>query len=339
MLIKEHYPLKKLNTFGIDVYARYFAEVTNIEQIREVFRTDSKQKESHLILGGGSNLLFTNHFGGLVIKVSLMGVEVISEDANYVVVKAAAGEDWDQFVNYCVKRGWGGLENLSMIPGQVGSSPIQNIGAYGAELSNCFESLVAFEKRTGKIISFNSEDCQFGYRTSIFKRDAQNLFVILSVSFRLRKTGHLLKLGYGSIKEELQKGKIAEPTISDIREVVCTIRRNKLPDPALTGNAGSFFKNPVVSRDTFEKIKISYPDLVSFPEKDGVKLAAGWLVENAGWKAYRLGDAGVHPSQALVLVNYGNANGMEILKLSEKIKSSVLEKYGVNLEPEVNILT
>ncbi len=339
MLFKENYPLKKLNTFGIDVYARYFAEVTNIEHLREVFRTDLRQKKSHLILGGGSNLLFTNNFDGLVIKVSLTGVEVISEDANHVVVKAAAGEDWDQFVSHCVKRGWGGLENLSMIPGQVGSSPIQNIGAYGAELKDCFESLEAFEKRTGKIITLNSEDCQFGYRTSIFKRDARNLFVILSVSFRLRKTGHVLKLGYGSIKDELQKCRITEPTIADIREVVCTIRRNKLPDPALTGNAGSFFKNPVLSKDAFEKIKIIYPDLVSFPDKDGVKLAAGWLVENAGWKAYRLGDAGVHPSQALVLVNYGNANGMEILNLSEKIKNSVLEKYGVNLEPEVNIVT
>jgi len=339
MLIIENQSLKKYNTFGIDVSARYFTEVTRQEKFQQVLEHFSAETTPHLILGAGSNLLFTNNFEGLVIKVSLKGIDITEENEQEVLVKVAAGEDWDQFVSHCVEQGWGGLENLSLIPGQVGSSPIQNIGAYGVEMKDCFESLKAFEKSTGNTKTFIASDCQFGYRDSIFKREAHGKYVIVSVSFRLSKKSHVLQLGYGAIQAELQQQGILQPGISDVRRVVCNIRRSKLPDPAVTGNAGSFFKNPVVGLHQYEILKRDYPLLVAFPDKGGMKLAAGWLIEKAGWKGYRDGDAGVHPLQALVLVNYGKATGQNILRLAEKIKESVANKFGVKLETEVNIIS
>lgn len=338
MHIKENHSLKNLNTFGIDVSARYFAEVETLEELRQVFELFPAETTPHLLLGGGSNLLFTGDYDGLVIKINFKGIEVVEENESEVLVKAAAGEDWDHFVNYCVLHGWGGLENLSLIPGQVGSSPIQNIGAYGVELKDSFEQLEAYEKSTGEICTFYSGDCRFGYRNSIFKREAKGKYVILSVNFRLRKKEQLLKLGYGAIQTELLQRGILQPTIANVREVVCSIRQSKLPDPTVTGNAGSFFKNPVVEQHVFEHLKDEYPGLVAFPDKGGMKLAAGWLIERAGWKGYRQGDAGVHPMQALVLVNHGKASGSEITALSEKIKASVMKIFGVELETEVNII-
>jgi UDP-N-acetylmuramate dehydrogenase len=338
MLIKENQSLKKFNTFGIEVSARYFAEVETLEDLRQVFERFPAETNPHLLLGGGSNLLFTNDFEGLVIKMSMKGIEISREDDQEVVVKAAAGEDWDHFVSYCVDRGWSGLENLSLIPGQVGSSPIQNIGAYGVELKDSFDQLEAYEKSTGEVCTFSAEGCRFGYRDSFFKREGRNRFVILSVSFRLRKNNYGLKLGYGAIQSELAKQGITKPGIAQMREVVCSIRRNKLPDPAITGNAGSFFKNPVVDMYKFEALQKEHPAIVAFPDKDGMKLAAGWLIEQAGWKGYRQGDAGVHTLQALVLVNYGTSTGKEIMHLSEKIKISVFEQFGVKLDTEVNII-
>jgi UDP-N-acetylmuramate dehydrogenase len=338
MLIKENQSLKKFNTFGIDVSAQYFAEVETLEELRKVLELFAADATPHLILGGGSNLLFTAGYEGLVIKINLKGIEVVEENKSEVLVKAAAGEDWDQFVNFCVVHGYGGLENLSLIPGQVGSSPIQNIGAYGVEVKDCFESLEAYDKSSGILQTFSAEACRFGYRDSIFKREAKGKYVILSASFRLRKKDHLLNLGYGAIQAELKQRGILQPTIAAVREVVCAIRRSKLPDPAVTGNAGSFFKNPVVDLPAFERLKAAYPGLVAFPDKDGMKLAAGWLIEQAGWKGYRQGDAGVHTLQALVLVNHGTSTGKEIMHLSEKIKISVFEQFGVELDTEVNII-
>ncbi len=338
MLIKENHSLKHFNTFGIDVSARYFVEVETPEELRLVFQRFPAETTPHLLLGGGSNLLFTADYEGLVVKINLKGIEVVEENEGEVVVKAAAGEDWDHFVNFCVVHGYGGLENLSLIPGQVGSSPIQNIGAYGVEVKDCFESLEAYDKSNGKLLIFSTEACHFGYRDSIFKREAKGKYVILSVNFRLRKKDHVLKLGYGAIQAELQQRGVLQPTIADVREVVCAIRRSKLPDPAVTGNAGSFFKNPLVDLPTFERLKAAFPGLVAFPDKSGMKIAAGWLIEQAGWKGYREGDAGVHPLQALVLVNHGKAKGMELAALSEKIKASVKELFGLELETEVNII-
>lgn len=338
MQIKENHSLKNFNTFGIEVSARYFAQVETPEELWQIFERFPAVNTPHLLLGGGSNLLFTADYEGLVIKVNFKGIEVVEENESELLVKAAAGEDWDNFVSYCVDRGWGGLENLSLIPGQVGSSPIQNIGAYGVEVKDCFESLEAYDKSNGKIRRFSAEACDFGYRDSIFKREAKGKYVILSVNFRLCKKDHVLTLGYGAIQAELQQRGISQPTIANVREVVCSIRRSKLPDPAITGNAGSFFKNPLVEQSFFQRLKAEYPGLVAFPDKGGMKLAAGWLIEQAGWKGYREGDAGVHPLQALVLVNHGKACGKEIAALSEKIKASIMKIFGVELETEVNII-
>jgi len=337
MTILENHSLKHLNTFGMNACSRYFAEVTSAGQLIRLFGQFPPGQYQHLILGGGSNILFTENFEGLVVKINNQGIQVTSENEHEVVVKAAAGEDWDRFVAYCTANGWGGLENLSLIPGQVGSSPIQNIGAYGVELKDCFESLEAYDKTSQAVSTFYHSDCHFGYRSSVFKKEARGRYVIMSVSFRLKKCNHHLKLEYGIVSSELKKMGVTNPTITDLREVVCTIRRTKLPDPEIVPNAGSFFKNPVIDKSKFIQLSQKHEGLVAYPENEGFKLAAGWLIEKTGWKGYREGDAGVHPLQALVLVNYGNASGLEILNLAERIKISVLEKFGVALEPEVNI--
>ena len=338
MEILENHSLEPLNTFGLDVRARYFAEVRTIEELLQLFERFPPASVPHLILGGGSNLLFTGDYRGLVIKISLKGLDVTEETEDCVEVTAAAGEDWDAFVGQCVERGWGGLENLSLIPGQVGSSPIQNIGAYGVELKDHFVQLEALDKKTGAILILDKDACRFGYRDSLFKGEGRGRYVILSVRFRLSKRKHRLSLGYGAILAAMEQKGITEPTIADVREVVCDIRRSKLPDPAITGNAGSFFKNPVISLDRYERLKIKYPAIVAYPDPNGMKLAAGWLIEQTGWKGYREGDAGIHPLQALVLVNYGKASGSQLIELSEKVKASVKQRFGVRLETEVNII-
>ncbi|MFO7979007.1 MAG: UDP-N-acetylmuramate dehydrogenase [Bacteroidales bacterium] len=336
--MQHNYPLKHLNTFGLDVKARYFLEVTDPASMKQVFAREAFLAQPHMILGGGSNVLFSSDYPGTVIRIKTQGKHLVSSHPDHVIIEAQAGEEWDQLVAWTVENNWGGLENLSLIPGQAGTSPIQNIGAYGVELKDVFHSLVALEISTGTLHTFLAEDCQFGYRYSIFKGPAKGRFVILSVRYRLTAGEHHINTGYGAIGRELQAMGVQQPTIADVRQAVCAIRHSKLPDPKVTGNAGSFFKNPVVGTDLFNKLSGQYPDLVAYPAPAGMKLAAGWLIEKAGWKGFRRSDVGVHPHQALVLVNYGNASGAQILELSREIQQSVSNKFGVELQPEVNIL-
>ncbi len=336
--MQQNYPLKHLNTFGLDVKARYFLEVNDSATLLQVFAQGAFLPQPCMILGGGSNVLFTRDYPGTVIRIKTQGKQLISSHPDHVIVELQAGEEWDQLVEWTVENNWGGLENLSLIPGQAGTSPIQNIGAYGVELKDVFYSLEALEINTGTRHTFFAKDCQFGYRYSIFKGPAKNRFVILSVRFRLTRGHHPLKTGYGALARELQAMGVQQPTIANVRKAVCTIRNSKLPDPKVTGNAGSFFKNPVVDAERFNKLSARHPELVAYPAPEGMKLAAGWLIEKAGWKGFRRNDAGVHPHQALVLVNYGNATGTQILELSREIQQSVARKFGVELQPEVNIL-
>lgn len=298
---------------------------------------EQSNKEPQLILGGGSNILLTKNVEGLVLKIEIGGIEEVKEDVKHIYVRAGAGENWHAFVQYTIQRNWGGLENLSLIPGNVGAAPIQNIGAYGVELKDVFYELEAYDRKEKKIFSFGVNDCQFDYRSSIFKTSGKGRYIILNVTFILHKHP-VLNTHYGAIREELKKMDITSPTIQDVSRAVIKIRRSKLPDPADIGNAGSFFKNPVIDQKSFLFLSEKYPDIPAYPHEDqSVKLAAGWLIEQCGWKGYREGDAGVHKNQALVLVNYGKATGREIYALSEKILESVQKKFGVELEVEVNI--
>jgi len=338
MEILKDYSLKSLNTFGLNVDAKYFTKVASLVGIREIAEFIEIKKLPYLFIGGGSNILFTKDFNGLVIKIDLRGIEIIDEDAQHVFVKAASGENWDEFVRYCVNHNYGGIENLSLIPGSVGASPIQNIGAYSVEMKDFFYEVEFYDLTDDSVKNFKKGDCHFGYRSSIFKNELKGKVVILSVTFRLNKKP-FFKTDYGVIKDELKKLGVKELTAKAIREAVINIRRRKLPDTDIIGNAGSFYKNPVVTAEKHNEIKSAFPSLVSFPQSDGTyKLAAGWLIEQCGWKGKRVRDAGVHDKQALVLVNYGNATGEDILELSEKIKSSVYEKFGVELEREVNVV-
>jgi UDP-N-acetylmuramate dehydrogenase len=334
---QENISLKLYNTFGVDARARYFVEILTEEDVKDMAVTLRDIHLPLLILGGGSNVLFTKDYPGTVLKISTKGIDVIKEDKDYTWVRSSAGEKWDDLVNFCVTNGWGGLENLSAIPGNAGTGPVQNIGAYGAEMKDTFENLEAFDLEKKEKKTFTKEGCEFGYRDSIFRSEVKSRFIILNVTFRLRKDA-VLCLDYGNIREELALMKIDHPGIGDVREAVCRIRSRKLPDPGVTGNAGSFFKNPVIPIDEFEKLKGSFPGIVSFPQEGKIKLAAAWLIEQCGWKGKRTGNAGVHSTQPLVLVNHGNATGKEILLLSEEIRKSVCEKFGVILETEVNII-
>jgi len=333
----EDISLKPYNTFGIDVRARFFAEALSEEDIMILAGNLREEYHPLLILGGGSNILFTKDFPGTVMKISTKGILVIKEDEDTIWVKASAGENWDELVKFCVNKGWGGLENLSAIPGNVGTSPVQNIGAYGVEMKNAFFELEAFDLESNVKRIFSKEECGFGYRESIFKLQYKGRFIILSVTFRLEKNP-VLCLGYDNIMEELSLLKVNHPGIADVREVICRIRSRKLPDPAVTGNAGSFFKNPVILPQQFEKLKELFPGIVSYLQDGKIKLAAAWMIEQCGWKGKRIGNAGVHPTQPLVLVNHGNATGLEILNLSKEIQKSVFERFGVTLEREVNII-
>ena len=345
MKIEENISLKPFNTFGIDAKARYFSSFASTEELSELLQEkEARNKEQLLILGGGSNVLFTKDFDGWVLKNGLKGIELIKEDADFFYVKAKAGEPWHDFVVYCIEHNYAGIENLSLIPGCVGASPMQNIGAYGVEIKDLFEELEAYHLYDKKIVKFNVKDCEFGYRESIFKRRYRNEFIILNVTFRLRKVP-LFNTSYGAIEEELQKMKVTDLSIGNISQAVINIRSGKLPDPKVIGNAGSFFKNPTVQHEKFLKLQKLYPNIPNYSinnqptdKEQFVKLAAGWLIEQCGWKGIRKGDAGCHAKQALVLVNYGNANGKEIYLLSEEIIESVEEKFGVKLEREVNII-
>jgi UDP-N-acetylmuramate dehydrogenase len=336
MQIHEAFSLLPYNTFRIDVKARYFSTFTNTDELAEVVAADSRLPT--FILGGGSNILFTKDYDGLVLKNEIKGIEVQHEDAGHVYVKAGAGENWHQFVLYCIQHNWAGVENLSLIPGNIGAAPIQNIGAYGVELDNIFLSLEAYHLQEKKVHTFTAVDCEFGYRDSVFKNRYKDQFAILSVTFRFRKKP-IFHVSYGAITEELEKMGVTELTIKAVSQAVINIRNSKLPDPEKIANSGSFFKNPEVSAARYEELKLKFPGIIAYPLPNGtVKLAAGWMIEQCGWKGYRKGNAGCHAMQALVLVNYGNATGKEIYDLSEEILQSVNEKFGVILEREVNII-
>ncbi len=329
--------LKPYNTFGIDVLAKLFYEATSITQLQELMQTPEYKLNQKLIVGGGSNLLFTQNVNALVVKNNLKGMEIISETENDVTVKCASGEVWHEFVMWCIKHNYAGLENLSLIPGCTGASPMQNIGAYGVEIKDVFYELEAMDTETGNLKTFTKSDCEFGYRESVFKRQFKNQFIIVSVTFKLSKkpTFHI---EYGAIKQELDNMKVTDLSIKAISQAVINIRSSKLPNPAQIGNAGSFFKNPEVPSQTTDRLKKEFPNLVSYPLENGnFKLAAGWLIEQSGLKGYRVGDAGVHTLQALVLVNYGTATGKQIYDLSTHVLSTVEQKFGVQLEREVNI--
>jgi UDP-N-acetylmuramate dehydrogenase len=344
MHLQANISLKKYNTFGIDVLAKYFATFDTVDTLGQLLQYKDERANSQknqtpiLILGGGSNMLFTKNFDGVVLKNELKGIELIHEDDQFVYVKAAAGESWHQFVLHCINNNWAGVENLSLIPGNVGASPMQNIGAYGVEIKDVFHSLEAFHLTEKKIVTFNIADCAFGYRESVFKKKYKNQFVITSVTFRLSKQPKF-NTSYGAIEQELEKMGVITPTIKSISDAVINIRSSKLPDPKVIGNAGSFFKNPEISSETFDQLKSAFPEIIGYQlANHNVKLAAGWLIEQCGWKGYRIGDAGCHAKQALVLVNYGHAKGEEIFALSENIIDSVNKKFGVILEREVNII-
>ena len=327
--------LKEYNTFGISVKAEMFAVFSSIEELKQIlsFRNDKKL----LVLGGGSNLLLTKDFDGLVIKNEIKRFEVIEETASEVIVESGAGENWHEFVLNCIDKGFGGIENLSLIPGSVGASPMQNIGAYGVEIKDVFESLSAYHIASGEIHYFDKTKCEFGYRESIFKNKVKGEYIILTVTFRLTKNP-TINSSYGAINEQLKVMGIENPTIQELSAAVIAIRQSKLPDPKIIGNAGSFFKNPTVEIALLEQIQNNYPDIPNYPAENGRKLAAGWLIEKAGWKGRTFDNYGVHKLQALVLVNYGNCTGQEIFDLSSQIIQDVFDKFGVLLEREVNIL-
>ena len=338
MIPEKNVSLKTYNTFGIDVNAALFLEVHSINDFRECLSNSIFKELPWMVIGGGSNILLTRDFEGLVLKNSIKGIEKVSENAEHVYVKAGAGEVWHQFVLYCISNNYGGAENLSLIPGSVGAGPMQNIGAYGAELKDIFFELEALDLATGAVHTFNNADCKFGYRNSIFKNSHKNQYIILSVTFELRKQP-VFNVRYGAIETELKAMGVQELSLKAISDAVCNIRKSKLPDPALLGNAGSFFKNPEVSNQKYADLKENYPDLVAYPTSaETMKLAAGWMIEKCGWKGRQFDNYGVHKNQALVLVNYGGASGKSIFELSTEIVDSVRKTFGVDLEIEVNVV-
>ena len=333
----EDFSLKKYNTFGVEAKARFFFEFTEVEDLTEFLHGNSSWKEESIfLLGGGSNLLFVNDFDGLMIHPNVPGIECVREDRNQVWLEVGAGYDWDRFVDYCVKNEYYGLENLSLIPGTVGAAPVQNIGAYGVEVQDFVVMVNGFDIKTMTACNIPAEECRFAYRDSVFKQELENQFVVTSVIFRLDKFPDF-KLEYGHLKAEVEKH--GEPGLQAIRDAVVAIRESKLPDPKVLGNAGSFFKNPVVDREDASKLKALFPEMPVYTAGEGKsKLAAGWLIDRCGWKGFREGDAGVHKDQALVLVNYGNASGRDLFQLAQKIKQSVAERFDIDLEPEANIV-
>ena len=338
MNIIENYPLLKLNTFGVDVKAKYFTSINTINELIELTKTNLFKDLELLILGGGSNILFTKDFDGLVILNNIKGKEIIDQNQQSIFLKIGAGENWHELVMYCVDNGWGGIENLSLIPGNTGTAPMQNIGAYGVEIKETFVQLEALEISSGKIVKFNNSDCEFGYRESVFKNKMKNQYIILNITLELKKNP-VLNINYGDVKAILESQNIKNPAIKEVSNAIISIRQSKLPDPKKIGNSGSFFKNPIVSLNQLELIKKKYPNVVNYEiNENEFKIAAGWLIERAGWKGKKFNNYGVHEKQALVLVNYGLANGMEIFELSEKIILDIKDKFGITLEREVNII-
>lgn len=335
-MIEQNVDIKPYNTFGISVKASQFARFSTLDELKSIF----KQKDADLpflILGGGSNLLFTQDYDGIVLKNEINGFEIVKKEGDDVYVRAGAGEVWHSFVLRTLSLNLGGVENLTLIPGSVGASPMQNIGAYGREIKDVFHELEAYHISTGEVHTFSNESCEFGYRESVFKHQFKGQYVILNVTFKLSKV-HQLNTSYGVIEDELKKKGILNPTIKDVSNAVAAIRQSKLPDPNVIGNAGSFFKNPVISKDQFLTIQKRYPSIPSYPAgEQSVKLAAGWLIEQAGWKGKTFDTYGVHKLQALVLVNYGGATGQQIYDLSTAVIESIDKEFGVRLEREVNI--
>ncbi len=336
--IRENISLKHLNTFGIEAHAKFYTEINSLNELKELIQNKIFNDSEKLIVGGGSNMLFTKNFDGIVLKNNLKGIEVIKEEDDFVEVRSAAGEVWHDFVMWCINKNYGGLENLSLIPGCVGASPMQNIGAYGVEIKDVFLELEAHDITTGEKQTFNKAQCKFGYRESVFKHELKNKFIITSVTFRLSKKPKV-NTSYGAIEAELQVMKVNDPGIKEVSQAVINIRSSKLPDPKVIGNAGSFFKNPEVDKTVFQSLKIRFSGLVAYEMENGkYKLAAGWLIEKAGLKGYVSGHAAVHDKQALVLVNKGHATGKEIYDLSEHVLQTVFGKFGIQLEREVNII-
>ncbi len=326
--------LRTYNTFGIDVKSKKFIGIQSTDVLKAVLAEN--QGAQVLLLGGGSNLLLTKDFDGLTIRIENRGIEILKEDEYGARIKVAAGENWHDFVLWCLKKDFGGVENLALIPGSVGAAPIQNIGAYGVELSQVFESCEAMSRETGEIKTFNKTECEFGYRNSIFKNTLKEQYIITSVEFNLTKAPHQINTSYGGLSEKIES---KSPSIQTVAQTVIEIRSAKLPDPRLIGNSGSFFKNPVLGSEQFAALQQQYPNLPHYPDQKGkVKIPAAWLIDYLGFKGYRKNDAGVHQNQALVLVNYGNASGAEIKKLAQEIKDKVLENFKIDLEFEVNIL-
>jgi UDP-N-acetylmuramate dehydrogenase len=338
MTVQKNVSLKPFNTFGIEAKAKYFVEVSSVEETKIILQNTDYQHVERLILGGGSNMLLTKDFDGLVIKINIKGFEVVKENDENIWIKAGAGVVWHDLVMHCVNQNYAGMENLSLIPGTVGAAPMQNIGAYGVEIKEVFEELEALEIETGKIVTFDKQTCNFGYRESIFKHEAKGKYIILNVTFRLSKKPNF-HVEYGAIKDTLAEMGVSEPSIKAISDAVIHIRQSKLPNPAEIGNAGSFFKNPEIPKIQFEALKAQFPTIPSYPVSETTtKVPAGWLIEQAGWKGQRFGNVGVHAKQALVLVNYGGGKGEEIKDLSRKIQASVNEKFGIQLSAEVNFI-
>jgi UDP-N-acetylmuramate dehydrogenase len=337
MIIDSNISLKSFNTFGIDVNASNYCNISEFEGLKLVLK---KQKHTPLfILGGGSNMLLTQNIKALVLHINLKGIEVISQSEQKVLVKVMAGENWHQFVLWCLEHNYGGIENLSLIPGNVGTAPIQNIGAYGVELKDVFVSCKAINIKTQETKVFTKEDCNFGYRESVFKQELKGKYIITSVNFELTKNKHKLHVDYGAIRQQLEVSKTINPTIKDVSNAVIAIRQSKLPDPNKIGNSGSFFKNPIISKDQFEKLLDNFPDAPSYKlSEQEIKVPAGWLIEKAGFKGKRFNDYGVHNKQALVLVNYGNAKGSDIYKLAQLIQHTVKRIFNIKIDTEVNII-
>lgn len=333
--IQQNASLKAFNTFGIDANADYFAHIEDADQLAELLTNSTFTQMPKLILGEGSNILFTKNYDGIVIKNAIKGIKVINEDDHYVWVQVGAGENWHDFVTYCVRQGFGGTENLSLIPGTVGAAPVQNIGAYGVELREILFQLDAMNLQAGRIRTFTNAECQFGYRDSVFKNALKQQYVILSVVFQLTKKP-TINAEYSSLKEALRNVKSANINIKTISDAVIDIRRSKLPDPKTLGNAGSFFKNPIVTHHHFSDIQKKFPEIPHYIQhQDAIKLNAAWLIEQCGWKGKRFGNVGTYEKQALVLVNYGDSKGIEVLDLANKIQQSVHHEFGISLEPEV----
>lgn len=334
--VLQNISLQPHTTFGVAAFAQNFVEVSTIEEVLNALRMAEKKELPIFILGGGSNVLFLKDFAGLVIKNSIRGIKKIKEDENEVILSVGAGENWHQFVLFCLEKNYGGVENLSLIPGTVGAAPMQNIGAYGVEICNVITKVQVLNKITKKIEWIQNKDCQFGYRSSIFKTEAKDKYIILEVEFKLTKQNHVLNTSYGAIQNALQH---SSPTIQEISKAVISIRESKLPNPKEIGNGGSFFKNPEIKTTLFQQLQKEFPTIVGYPVSDTTtKVAAGWLIESCGWKGKVIGNTGAHKNQALVLVNYGNATGEEIWKLAQDIQKSVFEKFGIQIEPEINII-